>query len=81
MGKNNLFYVGNTSLTQGDFLRSTLEECRSMDIELFIEDISIKYDVEIKKERTIATAKLAGLYYDSIMEKIYYDKEDYYDEI
>ena len=81
MGKNNLFYVGNTSLTQGDFLRSTLEECRSMDIELFIEDISIKYDVEIKKERTIATAKLAGLYYDSIMENIYYDKEDYYDEI
>lgn len=81
IGGNMLFYVSELPKSQGDFLRESLMESRSMDIELYIEGINQCFDVSFKKDRVLATAKLAGLYYDAIMEKIYYDKEDYYDEI
>ena len=40
-----------------------------------------KYDIEFYKDKIIWMVRNSEMYYDAITEKVYLDKEYYYDEI
>lgn len=68
------------AVTQVDFFAYILKDKRKMDIFDFIDYIRENYGITIQKDKITWIIRESHLYYDSIMEKIYYDKEDYYDE-
>lgn len=76
-----LFYKGTVQHTTADFFRYIMKKIRKMDIELFMSYLTEEYGLTFSKEKALWIVKNSEMYYDSIMEKIYYDKEDYYDDI
>ena len=52
-----------------------------MDIERFEEYLKDEYGISLSKNRIMTISKANGLYYDSTMEKIYYTKDDFYNEL
>ena len=51
-----------------------------MDIVDFMSYMKEEYGVVIRKEKILYCIQDSDLYYDPIMEKIYFDKEYYYEE-
>ena len=80
VGRGILFYKGTAQKTTVDFLRYIMRDVRKMDIEDFVDFLSEEYGVKISREKVSWLVKDSGMYYDSIMEKIYYTKEEYYEE-
>jgi|GEM_PF-1070262 len=81
IGGTLLFYKGVIGRTNGDFMRYLLKDKRSMDIDKFEEYLVSEYGVKFSRNRIITTAKTSGLYYDTTMEKVYYSKDDFYDDL
>ena len=81
IGGELLFYTGTSNKTNSDFIKYLLHNSRSMDINRFETFLSSEYGITLSKNRIIALAKTNGLYYDSTMEKVYYTKEDFYNEL
>lgn len=76
-----LFYKGNVKRTTVDFLRYVLSNYKSMDIFDLIELLQEDYGINILKDKIIQFVKDSELYYDSTMEKLYLDKEYFYEEL
>ena len=81
MGNNILFYSEDNSVTSVDFFQFILEEKISMDIYDFIDFIADEYDIELQKDKVVYWIGQSELYYDSTMEKIYLNKDAYYEDI
>ena len=81
IGGTLLFYDSSDSKTNGDFFRDIFKDIKSMDIERFEEYLKDEYGISLSKNRIMTISKANGLYYDSTMEKIYYTKDDFYNEL
>ena len=81
IGGTLVFYADVISRTNGDFIRYLLQDIKSMDIENLEKYLKDEYGILLSKNRIITISKTSGLYYDSMMEKVYYTKEDFYNEI
>lgn len=64
-----------------DFLVSLLREYESVDLDEFIEDVRDRFGVSIPSRSDVTQAvRGSELYYDSIMDKVYRNKELYYSD-
>lgn len=81
IGERIVFHTSLTPLTTSDFIRYMLKEIRGEDIELFVENIMKQYGIIFSIDKIVALSKKTSFYYDSSMEKIYYSKEDFYDDL
>lgn len=81
IGGTLLFYDSVDVKTNTDFFQDIFQDIKSMDIERFEEYLKDEYGISLSKNRIITISKSAGLYYDSMMEKIYYTKDDFYNEL
>ena len=81
IGGGLIFYKGSIVRTNGDFIRYLLQDIRAMDIEKFGDYLISEYGVALSRNRIMTLAKSNDLYYDSTMERIYYSKEDFYNEL
>lgn len=68
-------------LTIIDFYRMILSEQKKMYIYDFIDYVNDAYGVELNRNKTIEKIRTTEMYYDSIMEKVYINKEEYYKDI
>lgn len=68
-------------ISKKSFLLYALSKYDSVDVEDFISDFSIEYGIEITSRYEINRAIVGtDFYYDSIMDKVYRNKEIYYSE-
>ena len=76
------YSASNVPFSTRDFINDNLAEYDSVDIYDFIDDIKEKYGITItdKYDITGAVSGTSG-YYDPIMEKIYKNKDLYYEDI
>lgn len=76
------YSASNVPFSTRDFINDNLAEYDSVDIYEFIDDIKEKYGITItdKYDITGAVSGTSG-YYDPIMEKIYKNKDLYYEDI
>ena len=81
IGGELLFYNHATVRTNGDFMRYLLQDVRSMDIDKMEGHLKSEYGISLSRNRLTTIAKTSGLYYDPTMEKIYYTKNDFYNEL
>ena len=58
-----------------------MENSKIIDIYDFVDYLKKEYDINSSKEEIQQICVETGLYYDKIMEKIFYSKEDYYKEV
>ncbi len=80
-GGNIVFRRGKRAITTVDFIRFILKQKLKMNIYDFILYIYEEYGVNLEKEKIVYTIKETDLYYDDIMEKIYLNKDYYYEEV
>lgn len=76
-----IFAKSDSQPTLLDFLCYVLAKKRKMDIYDFLRYIEETYGIKLRKDKVTWIIKESPLYYDSVMEKIYFDKEDYYEDI
>ena len=81
IGGTFLFYKGNRNKTKTDFFKSLLLELYSIEIDDFIDLLRNDYGILMNRNNIIHAVKDSSIYFDSIMDKLYYKKEYYYDEI
>ncbi len=81
IGGTFLFYKSRRNKTKIDFFKYLLLELASIEIDDFVDLLLNDYGIRTTRNSIINTVKDTSLYYDSIMDKIYYKKEFYYDEI
>lgn len=80
-GDGIIFYQGKHQITTGDFLKFVMKEKKSIDVYELVDYLKEKYGLIYKKDKIIQFIKPTTVYYDSIMEKVYLTKENYYEEI
>lgn len=75
-----IFKVSFTPIKILDFFIYLFGKLRSMDIYDFINYLKDSYDIVYNKSKIITLVSNSSLYYSSIMEKIYIDYDEYYEE-
>lgn len=81
---NIVLYSGsdNKRFSIKTFIQNLLEEYDSVDIDDFIDDVYEKYGIKIPEKYDVTGAVSGtGMYYDSIMNKIYSSKSLYYSDL
>lgn len=68
-------------LTRGDLLKWMMRDCDSMDIYDLMDVLQAKYGCVMDRDDIKVACEQSGLYWDSIMEKVYIDYESYYREV
>lgn len=81
MGITKLFFRGVGEATMEKFLLWLLEQKQSIEIYDLMELLENKYGIKTDVTDLRVNAQSAGLYYDSIMKKIYIDYDTYFEEI
>lgn len=83
VGNNILFYQNKDceNKTSIDFFEHILRDKKSMNIYDFINFIEENYDVKYSKDKIVYWLGKSELFYDSTMEKIYINKDEYYNDI
>lgn len=79
-GGNIIFGKLERQITCLDFLRYLMKRLIKIDIYDFIDLLESRYRITFTKEKVAWLIKDSELYYDSIMQKLYYTKEIYYDD-
>ena len=80
-GGNVIFSKRKSKIVTLDFIEYILQRLKKINIYDFENYLKAKYGLDIPKEKIIQYVKNSDIYYDSIMEKIYINKNYYYDEI
>jgi hypothetical protein len=57
-----------------------MKKLKKINIYSFIDYLSDEYGIKLRKEKIVDLINYTEMYYDSIMEKVYYSKDYYYDE-
>ena len=81
VGGTILFYEGKTKRTKVDFLCHVLSKYKALDIYVLVDVLKEDYGISMSKDKIILIIKESELYYDSTMEKVYLNKEYFYDEL
>ncbi len=80
-GGNIVFSNEKHQIKTLDLIRYILENNKMMGIYDFVNYLNYEYGLEIEKNKIIQLISSTNMYYDSTMEKAYYSKDYYYDEI
>ncbi|MBU3131029.1 hypothetical protein KPL40_01075 [Clostridium gasigenes] len=78
---NVMFRKGNNIVSINNLIEQIVSEYRKIDIYDLIEVINKEYGIKIEKYQISNAAKEKELYYDTIMEKIYIDYDEYFEEV
>nr|WP_317333473.1 DNA-directed RNA polymerase subunit alpha C-terminal domain-containing protein [uncultured Romboutsia sp.] len=81
LNKNIILKSGNEIITINDLVEQIVTKYRSIDIYDFIDYMIDKYGIKIDKAKLMQIAREKDLYYDTIMEKIYIDYDEYFEEV
>lgn len=76
-----LFMKGNDIITINDLIHYLIFRFRNIDIYDFIEYVLEEYGVKLEMYKLQQSVKESGMYYDQIMEKIYIDYDEYFEEV
>lgn len=76
-----LFRRSKETVTLNNLIEYLVYKFRSIDIYDFMEFVFKEYGIKIDLYKLQTSAKEVGMYYDSIMEKIYIDYDEYFKEV
>ncbi|MGJ5682151.1 DNA-directed RNA polymerase subunit alpha C-terminal domain-containing protein [Staphylococcus equorum] len=79
IGNNSLFKLGEP-VSLKSFLSHLVNKKKIVNIYDLIAEIKEVYELDIEKHKIVEVIKKLGMYYDEIMEKIYFDIDYYYEE-
>lgn len=79
--KERLLKIGKGRITLSDLVEHLVSKYRSIDIYDLIDYIKDEYGLSVDKFKIQCIAKDIDLYYDSIMEKVYIDYDEYFQEV
>lgn len=77
---NNYLFKLNEPVSLKSFLSYLINKKKIIDVYELIVEIKEEYEVNMEKHKIIEVIKKLGMYYDEIMEKIYFDIDYYYEE-
>jgi hypothetical protein len=80
-GRAVLFRKGNDIVTLDELVEHIVTRHRSIDTYDLIEFISQEYGIKVDPYSIPQMAKEKNLYYDKIMEKVYIDYDEYFEEV
>lgn len=80
-GGSILFRKSESKVTRQKFFKYLMKKFRKIDIIKFMDYIKDVYGLEFEKWNITSLADGAGMYYDDIMEKLYINREEYYEDI
>lgn len=80
VGRSYLFSKNNSDLRIVRLIQDIMNVRKSIDIYQLIDYLDETHGLQFEKSTIIETTKDSGMYYDSIMEKLYLDNEYYYEE-
>lgn len=81
MGGGFLFSHIGRQFTRSDFFLFLMKKFKKIDIMKFIEYIEEEYGLKFDRYDVTPVISKSSMYYDPIMEKIYLNKEEYYEDI
>lgn len=81
MGGGFLFSHIGKQFTRSDFFLFLMKKFKKIDIIKFVEYIKEEYGLKLDRYDVTSVISKSSMYYDSIMEKIYLNKEEYYEDI
>lgn len=81
LNNNIILKSGNEIITMNDLIEQIVTNYRSIDIYDLIDYIKDKYGIKTDKIKIIQIAREKDLYYDTIMEKVYIDYDEYFEEV
>lgn len=81
MGGGFLFGHINRQFKRSDFFLFLLKKLKKIHIIRFVEYIEDEYGLKFDRYDVTAVISKSNMYYDPIMEKIYLNKEEYYEDI
>lgn len=64
-----------------DFIKSLVFPVSSIDLDDLVDILNIDYGLDYSRDRIIECVRETDMYYDKIMDKVYYKKDFYYDEL
>lgn len=76
-----LFRKSKETVTLNDLFEHLVYRFKKIDIYDFIEFIFEEYGIKVDYYKVQIAVKESGMYYDSIMEKIYIDYDEYFEEV
>lgn len=79
--KERLMVSGKDMIALSDLVEHVVSKYRSIDIYDLIDYIKDEYGLSIDKFKVQCISKDIDLYYDSIMEKVYIDYDEYFEEV
>ncbi len=68
-------------ISKNEFIKTLIKNSKPIDIYEFVDYLKKEYDIISSKEEIQQICVETGVYYDKIMQKIFYSKEDYYKEV
>lgn len=80
-GGGYIFYRSPFLLRNGDLIRTILSEEGERDIFSIRDIIFQRFGIQLNVQKLIGYVKSAGLFYDQVSEKVFLNKEEYYDEL
>lgn len=82
IGNECVFYRGEEKLFSEDFIKWVIQKFEKKNINIYelCEYLEDEYGIITNKERINALIENSSLYYDKITGKVYYNKENYYEE-
>lgn len=81
MGKTKVFVKGRYDITLRSFIEYIINREEKMDIYELVDLLDSEYAVKTDKDKVIFVIKDSPLYYDSIMEKVYVNYDEYFEEV
>lgn len=81
VGKQILLSTIGKSVTINDLIEHIVSKYRSIDIYDLMDYMKDRYGINVEKCKIQTMAKDIDLYYDSIMEKVYIDYDEYFEEV
>ena len=76
-----LFRKSEKKVTRQKFFKYLMKKFRKIDIIKFMDYIKDVYGLEFERWYITSLADGVGMYYDAIMEKLYINREEYYEDI
>ncbi|EJT6168020.1 DNA-directed RNA polymerase subunit alpha C-terminal domain-containing protein [Clostridium perfringens] len=81
VGRTMILRKSKTSLTMSDLIEQIVYDYRKIDIYDLIDFLRETYGIRSEKHKILEMIREKDLYYDEIMEKVYIDYDEYFEEI
>ena len=76
-----MIFSDKQNIKQNDMVISLLKKKKGYDIEKLVEIFNKIYGIQLDRQKLLTICYEENLYYDKELEKIYLDKEQWYEEV